>query len=1034
MNRICHHILFAIIMLLPHVLLAQKDTMYFKQITIADGLNDNTITAICQDDEGYIWIGTHDGLHRYDGSSIKLIHKSNTNSSIPNNFIFALKNLGDHKLGIITNEGFRVLNTKTYQGINYQVPCEPAFFLYCNKVWDILEIKGSGYFCSTITGLFWFAYDGKIIWRYDHYNVKDISKPMRYGRELQLLADDKVLFYSTKNYDANIFDIRSKKILDKKNVAHLLEYIPQQTRSTWRSFTGTNNWIYVTEPGIDSITGYNPHLKKIVHTKLPLKSNEYAWPGKLYGGNDSTLLQAASSGGFVILHIDKRTGKVFTDAKKYLPGLLCKYLFTDHNNRIWAGTENGLFVQQFHEPVIKTYPVPSDKEHASRLPDIFDLLTTSDDIFTCAVNQRGVIQTDIKTWQVKKTILLNPDISSDWNAVLMISRHTTDTILIGSRLGLGWYNIRTGKTGLYAALKKEGIENFNNCFTDSRGYTWFSCSGPNGTAIARYENKTGVFELISQKKPPYFLPMAYVSFFTEDAFGNIWMGDHGITRFNYQKNRFDTFINVFDGYRKYEDQLFGLSADKSGNIWITTVQNGLLKYAINENKYSHHTAKTGLSSDLVIELSPVIKNRIFIATRNKLNMLDLSSNHITVYAQTDGLPESSISTPVFYDSNRNNIWIGYHNQVAAIPFMPLVNMVPEPKLTIESLTIRNDSTQYFPSGKIFLKYNQNNISIGLSSLDFEGIENNKIFYRLHETDEWRNAEQNKFIYLDNLESGKYQLQVKLTSIARRWPDQVRSLEIIIRPPFWKTTWFLVLCSLLIILISYLLNKNRINNIRYRNNLDKQLVELEIKALHTQMNPHFIFNCLNSIKEMILTGQKENASKYLSTFAQLLRDTLEQSTHSFSSLEETINHLERYISIEQIRFDNFIYNISIDKTIVPSEINLPPMLLQPLVENAIWHGLQPLKGEKRLNLSFMKKQHELICIIEDNGIGLNQSFENKQHEKNHHSIAIENINKRISLLNEKFLLSYKLEMADKKDLSGYTGSGTVVTLTIPIDNE
>ena len=119
MNRICHHILFALIMLLPHALLAQKDTMYFKQITIADGLNDNTITAICQDDEGYIWIGTHDGLHRYDGSSIKLIHKSNTNSSIPNNFIFALKNLGDHKLAIITNEGFRVLNTKTYQGINH---------------------------------------------------------------------------------------------------------------------------------------------------------------------------------------------------------------------------------------------------------------------------------------------------------------------------------------------------------------------------------------------------------------------------------------------------------------------------------------------------------------------------------------------------------------------------------------------------------------------------------------------------------------------------------------------------------------------------------------------------------------------------------------------------------------------------------------------------------------------------------------------------------------------------------------------------
>ena len=201
-----------------------------------------------------------------------------------------------------------------------------------------------------------------------------------------------------------------------------------------------------------------------------------------------------------------------------------------------------------------------------------------------------------------------------------------------------------------------------------------------------------------------------------------------------------------------------------------------------------------------------------------------------------------------------------------------------------------------------------------------------------------------------------------------------------------------------------------------------------------MNPHFIFNCLNSIKEMILTGQKDNASRYLSTFAQLLRDTLEQSTHSFTNLEETIKHLEMYISIEQIRFENFIYSINIDKTIVPSEINLPPMLLQPLVENSIWHGLQPLSGEKILNLSFIKKGYELYCIIEDNGIGLNKSLENRQQVKNHHSIAIDNINKRIVLLNEKFLLSYKLEIADKSSLEGYKGSGTVVTLVIPLDKE
>ena len=1031
MSRLTLYVFFHIFLFSGHAGLSQSDSILFKKISIANGLNDNTITAICQDDEGYIWIGTHDGLHRYDGNNIKLFLKSNTGSSLPNNKIIGLKNLSGHKLGIITNEGFRVLNTKTYIGVNYQVPGEESFFLYRNKGWDMTELKGHGYFCTTHTGIYWFDYDGSILWRYDHFSPKNIGTTMRYGREVYALNEDKVLVYTSENYEANIFDIRQKKMLDKKEAAALLEYIPQTTRTTWRSIAGNHNWIFKTEPGYDSIIGYHPDMKKTVSSFLPLKNIEYAWPGRLYPGQGNSLFQACRTGGFVILNFDKTTGRVFTDGKKHLPGLWCLYLFADKDNRIWAGTENGLYIQQFHEPVIKTYPVPVVEKQSSKIPDIFDVLTTNDHIFTCSVNHRGVIQSDKKSLQPIKTILLNTDINSDWNAVLMISKHTDDTLLIGSRLGLGWYHIKTGNTGIYKTLQKQGLENFSRCFSDSKGYTWFNTYGPDGTILARLEKKTGNFELISRNTAPYHLPLTYVSYMTEDADGNVWMGDYGLTRFNYSKNRFDTFINVFAGDRKFEDNIMGLSADKSGNIWFSTLQNGLLRFNIRKNNYKHYTTADGLSSNLINDLSPVYDNHLFIATRNKLNKLDLANNHIKVYAQADGLPESSITTGICFDSTEQAVWIGYHDKLAKVPLTNIENSLPVPKFTIESITIQNDSTLYFPTGSIRLKHAQNNISIGLSSLDFDGIENNKIFYKLHSNDEWRNVEHNNFIYLDNLEAGKYDLQVKLTSIARRWPEQIRQLQLIIQPPFWQTWWFICSTLLMAGFIGFLLYWNRIRNIRYRNNLDKQLVELEIKALHTQMNPHFIFNCLNSIKEMIITGQKDNASRYLSTFAQLLRDTLEQSTQPFTSLEENIHHLERYISIEKIRFDNFKYTINLDKLLIPSEIQLPPMLLQPLVENAIWHGLQPIPGEKILNISFIKKDNSLLCIIEDNGIGLNRSIENKQRTNNHQSIAVENINKRISLLNEKFILSYKLEMADKSGMHGYAGSGTVVTLTIPL---
>jgi ligand-binding sensor domain-containing protein len=1036
MKAFFFHIVVCIFMSSPVHTHAQLDENNFRNLSTNNGLSDNTITAICQDEQGYIWVGTHDGLNRYDGSQFKKFFKTNDPASLPNNKILRLKNLGNSKLGIATNEGFQVLNTKTYEARNYIIGDSTAFFIYCNRGWDITEIKGSGYFCATATGFYWFGYNGNLVWRYDHYSKKDMHKPMRFGREVHNLPGNKVLTYAGDHYKARIFDVTAKRFLTDDEAAGISEYLPPKISSTWRTIAYKNNWTYKTARESDSIYAYSSIDKRIVASPLPLGKKEYGWPGRLYPANGNNLVQACYSGGFVVLQTGADPGNVHTDGKKYFAGYICNYILVDNNSRYWIGTEKGLFVQQFLQPAVKQYPVPVTTAEGAKAPNISGIYALKDALLLCGPNQYGIKQVGTDSVTLKKIILLHPDPTSEWNKILFISSHINDTLWLGSRMGLGWYDTRSGKTGMYKQLSPEGKPmNFIQQHTDSHGNTWFSVIGDSKLNVVKYDQEKKSFERLYTQQAPYYFPLEAADLITEDAFGNIWIGHKGITRFNYSRQRFDTVITVFAGHRKFEDNVLSLSADKYGNLWIATAQNGLLRYDIKNNSYRHFTVKDGLSSEFILSLSQCLNNTIFIATRNKLNLLNVVTGKITVYSQADGVPESSITTGFSYDSARNKIWMGYHDVIAGLTAgNNFQNGIPQPKLTIAFVVAANNSTFYFPKGSLYFGHQQNNLSVGISSFDFEIPENNRLLYRLHPGENWRNNEHSNTIFLDNLSPGKYQLEVMLESIAARWPTQIQKLEIIVKPPFWKTGWFLLLGITALATLAFSIYKNKVNNIRYKANQDKLLGELEMKALHTQMNPHFTFNGLNSIKEMILSGEKEKASKYLSTFAQLLRDTLEESASSFTTLEHTISQLERYISIEQLRFENFHYSIHTSVSLPTNEIKIPPMLLQPLVENAIWHGLQSNAGEKRLQLSFIQKGNILSCMIDDNGIGIKQSMSKKIDAPGHQSIAISNINKRIELLNKKFSLEYKLDISDKTDLPGYRENGTVAVLTIPIDIE
>lgn len=212
-------------------------------------------------------------------------------------------------------------------------------------------------------------------------------------------------------------------------------------------------------------------------------------------------------------------------------------------------------------------------------------------------------------------------------------------------------------------------------------------------------------------------------------------------------------------------------------------------------------------------------------------------------------------------------------------------------------------------------------------------------------------------------------------------------------------------------------------------INQQLAEAQLSALQTQMNPHFIFNALNSIKRMILENHNQKASRYLSKFALMIRLTLDHSKETFVTLRETVTYLGAYLEMEQLRFDeSFTYEIKADEDIDEDDIIIPSLMIQPLVENAIWHGLMLVEGEKKVLIRFSQYDDKIFCSIEDNGIGIQRSVELKRkHRPLHKSVGLKNLRGRMKIMNEKYNADCTLEITDLQEME-VSRTGTLAVLS------
>jgi hypothetical protein len=480
--------------------------------------------------------------------------------------------------------------------------------------------------------------------------------------------------------------------------------------------------------------------------------------------------------------------------------------------------------------------------------------------------------------------------------------------------------------------------------------------------------------------------------------------------------------------------------DLDGNLWIAGVEfTG--KFRIEGDSLillKKYTVEDGLASSEIHELFVDHSGRIWLFTTNGINCIDIETDEVRYFGVNEGLPQIYIDPRQIIETpdgrivtvNRNGI-IVFDPDLLWNSSSPQFETVAIKAIRINGNKISADvDVNYLDS--ISLPIGSKVIDIRFQGLAFPSDDRLSYSYRLAADEDWIDIGKNKLVTLPALSPGDYSFEVKAGAPTSTAP--VRRLVIRVPAAFYQRLWFIVIIGLSLICGMYLFYRFRIRTIRSKEEakteVNKRMAELELKALRSQINPHFMFNSLNSIKDFILQAQTEKAAEYLSDFAHLIRRILQHSREKVISLKEELETLILYIDLEQLRFENaFDFNCIVDDNIDLEEVHIPPMLLQPYIENAIWHGLMHKADKGNLTLSFYRKSDCVLCEIDDDGIGRERARELKSLSAvRYKSMGMGITKDRIEILNKMNSLGISVIVEDKRDPAG-NALGTKVTLQI-----
>lgn len=987
---------------------------------------------IFNDDEGFIWFNSAEGLCRFDGTQFYYFKHDPANpSSIPNGLITAMvfKNKDQAWIGF-RRLGFYLYDLKTEKVLKS--------YMYSPSDKNGISSNGVSSLLFDNQSKLWVVTSDNVLQSFDedseHFVKYEMQKPNAFkdeyadtspGRIIQDVNDQNVLWIASR-FGLYKFNVHKGSFQHYEIDKYVRPYLYQFPTPIYQTDDGLIWYGHFRNEGIKV---FDPKKEKwIASMPVPESTSTFTFDIKPYG--ESLLIASLRPDHFVIL--DKFNPGTYSIVESNHEVAKFSCLAVDKNLSLYSTSPTGKLTKLnrfrskfevtkltdnlglpfytwcvlFHEGRSEYYISPVNGSTFSIFSEKFELIQTislTDDKFdpSIRINDLGFHEESGLVIIASNNGLFTYDPSND-----IVSRKLENTALES------------------VAIEKIKFNQDEIWLLENKALISFNYKSETVTRI-----KLPDFDLTTDL-------VKDIAFLEEDQ---IFISTNkGLLLYDLEQQEFQEYTTL-DGLFDLSKIVNCNSLIKDGDVyWLGTQHNGIyklkqvdpLQFEVKNYYYSNSTLANSYRS---ITLN---NNQIWGATSSGFTVFDIEKEDFINFLKTDGVIRG-YRKMIFYAGSDNTLISPFHdgfyqfdpasiNADKVSPFLVKVKINNE-DVDLNSFELRKDEYSF--------KNDQKDIFFELGALNF-GVENKTFFrYRLlGVSDQWNFLDDNNSVNFINLPVGKYTLEYDARSFHSYWNEKPSRFDFEIKSHALLTPFFKLLWLLLTGLGLYLLFR------KYRNDRDKKekflelqklRAESELKALKAQMNPHFLFNTLNSINWYIIKEKSVEASKYLTKFAKLMRLILDNSKAEKITLAKELETLRLYTELEEVRFEGeFDYDFQIEQGINPEQFLMPPLIFQPFIENAIWHGLVHKAEKGSITLKIFEESNHLRCTIEDNGIGRQAAMKIKAKASNYReSSGIEITKQRIKGINQSNRSPF--EIVDLEN-DGGEALGTRIEILLPIE--
>lgn len=1005
-------ILFLYALLLCQLLSAQQGN--FTNFSVHDGLAQSQVYAIAEDESAHLWLGTRGGgLCRFDGTEFEVF---TTRDGLPSNYILQLFRSNQGLLWIGTSDGLSIYDGHAFKNL-------------------ILDKSGKnmivGAFAEDAKGRIW-AGTNHGLYIVDNEEVTQVPLTSRQFAYAISCIEPDPFGGMWVGSDAGLLYIKNDKIdlytrRDglSSNYIRCLEY--DEHGYLWVGTYGRGVTVWgpagsVETKGLDALG-----REEVMALYRDVN-------GKMWMGSQDKGLAAWNPADSSLQFLRERKG---------LANDHVRCIVSDRWQNLWIGTSGG-GISKYAGQQFEHYNKAANGFSGDY---IYSVEAVGEDEVWVANSGKGVdhyINGKVTHYGVDSGF-------TDFK-VKSLFQSRDSVIWLGTE-GQGLFYFAQDTFGAADFVTGIGSNWIKSITEDQSGQLWVGTAGAGLCRIVRPDSLNGAYKYHKLNRSDGLKSDRFNAVLA-DRKGRIW--------FAYQSGGLgyitdDTLITDLSKTRGLRSHpIRSLALDLAGNIWLGTAGNGVLRMTVDSDSVfvASFQVQNGLSSDNIYLLEVDLDGHLWVGTERGVDRVDLDvvGNFLEVnhFGSDEGFLGVETSRNAVSTDPTGNIWFGTIDGLFKFKSgSGSTNLIP-PELKITGVSLFYEPLKQTPYASamkagalpdtLALDYDWNQVTF-----DFKGVlltQPAKIHYQWKLEgleDKWSPLSTNRSITYSNLKPGIYNFMVRSMNEDGVLNELPESMVIHILTPIWMTAWFQWSVGALLALILSLLVRFRFKAVKRKAKaaqelltMENEILVLEQKALRLQMNPHFIFNCLNTIQSMIVKKDDKTARYYLAKFSKLMRKTLDNSRSQRVLLEDEIETLDNYLSIEQFcSEDHFAYQINVADDIATDFIQLPPMIIQPFVENAIVHGVAHKKSGGLIDVRFSRQNGQLRCVIEDNGIGRKAAQQHKSSkEEQHKSTALIVTQERLERLQQD--KGSQLIIEDLEDEKG-NPSGTRVTVLLPYED-